>query len=79
MFEALSSPSPVVSSPLKMFKTVILTLGAFMLIKAILVVIAEKSVVHWALKLSRDKNKVREIALLEIIIALIFIMGGYLA
>jgi uncharacterized membrane protein len=58
-------------------KTVLYTLGIAALIKGLVVLISQKSIIHWALKLSKNPKTVRKLAIMEIIIALILIVIGY--
>ena len=59
-------------------QTVLYTLGIFALIKGIIVLLAQKSIISWALKIARDKNGVKKMAILEIVIAIILILIGSL-
>lgn len=58
-------------------QTVLYTLGIAALVKGFSVLLFNKSVIHWALKLAKNKNSVRKLALLEIVLAIILIAIGY--
>ena len=58
-------------------QTVLYTLGIFALIKGLIVLVCNKSIVHWALKLAKNKNSIRNMAILEIVIAIILLTVGY--
>ena len=58
-------------------KTVLYTLGIAALIKGLVVLMSQKSIIHWALKLAKNPKTVRKLAIAEIIIALILIVIGY--
>ena len=59
-------------------KTIFYTLGIYVLIKALIVLIFQKSIIPWALKLAKNKQLVRNLIILEIIFGLILLVIGYL-
>lgn len=58
-------------------KTVLYTLGIYFLIKSLIVILFQKSIISWALKMIKKKNSIKIIAISEIILALILILIGY--
>jgi len=59
-------------------KTIFYALGIYVLIKALIVLIFQKSIIPWALKLAKNQRSVRKLIILEIILGLIFLVIGYL-
>jgi len=59
-------------------KTIFYILGIYVLIKALIVLIFQKSIIPWALKLAKNKQSVRKLIILEIILGLILLVIGYL-
>jgi len=59
-------------------QTILYTLGIAALIKGLVVLISQKSIIAWAIKLAKNESSVRKLAILEIIIALILLVIGYL-
>ena len=58
-------------------KTALYTLGIYFLIKSLIILLFQKSIVKWALKIIKKKNSIKIIAISEIIFALILILIGY--
>jgi len=59
-------------------KTIFYTFGIYILIKALIVLIFQKSIILWALKLAKNQRSVRKLIILEIILGLILLIIGYL-
>jgi len=59
-------------------KTIFYALGIYVLIKALIVLIFQKSIIPWALKLAKNQRSVRKLIILEIILGLILLAIGYL-
>ncbi len=58
-------------------KTILYTLGIYLLVKPLIVLLFEKSIINWASKMIKKKKGVKIIAILEIIVALILLVIGY--
>lgn len=60
-----------------MIKTILLTLGTLALIKALVVLLFDKSLIAWILKTMKKESSVKTLVLIEVIIALILLICGY--
>ena len=58
-------------------KTILYTLGVYLLIKPIIVLLFEKPIIKWASKIIKKKKGVKLIAILEIILAILLLVIGY--
>jgi hypothetical protein len=58
-------------------KTILYTLGIYFLIKTLIVLLFQKSIIDWAFKIIKKKQGIKKIAILEIILALILLVIGY--
>jgi len=57
---------------------VLYTLGIYMIVKSILVLIFKKPIISWAAKLLENRKSINKLAILEIILGIILIALGYL-
>lgn len=56
---------------------VLYTLGTYMIVKSLVVLILKKPIKSWAAKLLKNKKAVNSLAILEIVLGLILIALGY--
>jgi len=57
---------------------VLYTLGIYLIIKSVLVLILKKPIISWATKLLKNRKSIYKLAILEIILGIILIILGYL-
>ncbi|MDO8623364.1 MAG: hypothetical protein Q7R52_03890 [archaeon] len=57
---------------------ILYTLGIYMIVKSILVLIFKKPIIGWAAKLLKNKKSINKLAILEIILGIILVIAGYL-
>jgi hypothetical protein len=58
-------------------KTILYTLGIYFLAKCLIILLFEKSIIGWVSKIIKKKNSIKLIAVLEIILAIMFLVIGY--
>ena len=57
---------------------VLYTLGIYMIIKSILVLIFKEPIISWAARLLKNRKSINRLAILEIILGIILVALGYL-
>ncbi len=58
-------------------KIILYTLGIYFLIKVLIVLLFQKSITNWAFKIIKKKRRIKIIAILEIVFALVLLVIGY--
>lgn len=59
-------------------EVILYTLGIYIIVKSVLVLIFKKPIISWAIKLLKNRKSINRLALLEIILGIILIALGYL-